>query len=260
MKRLALAVSMVAFSAAGASAADMAVKALPPPTITPIFDWTGFYAGLNGGYGWSNRTNDTVFVTSATVAPALQTVSPSGGFGGGQLGYNFQRGGFVSGVEADLQWAGIKDSSTTLYPTGIGNLVPFTYRASLDLEWFGTVRGRIGYAFDRTLVYVTGGLAYGQVAYSASYFFNTPNIALPNRRNVDAGWVIGGGVEHKFTPNWSVKGEYQYMDLGSRSVSGVFPLTPQFFASTNYAERFSTVRVGLNYRFGGGGAPVVANY
>jgi outer membrane immunogenic protein len=168
-------------------------------------NWSGFYAGVNAGYGSSGRTD---------------YLDPTGGFGGGQMGYNWQSGHFVFGLETDFQGAGISDSN---------------FFDKSTMNWFGTVRGRLGYAFDRTLVYATGGFAYGQVENDGFHEAQT-------------GYVLGGGVEYKFRPDWSVKVEYQYLNLDAPLSSPVGPLGYGFGETT----KVHTVRVGLNYHFGGG--------
>ena len=161
---------------------------------------------------------------------------PQGGFGGGQIGYNFQSGSFVYGVETDFQGAGITDSVNGLSANG----APFS--SSERVDWFGTVRGRLGWAFGPTLVYATGGFAYGNVNQRAvldgdTFASNT----------TQTGYTVGGGVEYKFNPAWSIKAEYQYIDLGNQK------LTDGLGNSTNDLDtNFQTARVGLNYRFGGG--------
>ena len=190
-----------------ASAADMArqmpVKA--PAYVAPYYNWTGFYAGINGGGGWGSTGN----------------IDSSGGIFGGQLGYNWQSGQAVFGIETDLQWSGIDGSGTVGATTVSGGS-----------DWFGTVRGRIGYAWDRTLLYATGGLAYGNVNVSSPF------------QNVDTtktGWALGGGVEFALAGPWTAKVEYLHIDLGTQSI-----LTP---ASTNFDVNADIVRAGLNYRF-----------
>ena len=248
------AVSVIALSAA-AYAADMYVPSSVDPGPGGYKDspwtpnWAGFYLGVNGGYGLSQDTNDSIFVTHGLISPKLSQVSPSGGSGGGQIGYNFQQGRVVYGVEADFEGSGIKDDALTSYPAGVSNYRHFTYKSSLDVNWFGTVRGRLGYAWNSSLIYVTGGFAYGEVEYNG-FYNESPNSASLHKNEVDTGWTIGGGVEHKLTPNWSIKGEYQFIDLSSQSLSGIFTPVVGYTATTKFDEQFSTVRVGFNYHIG----------
>jgi len=188
---------------AAASAADMYV---PAPASTgsykdePIFaTWTGFYLGVNGGYGWQNNIDIDVktFPTSggAGVYNSYEIKSNlSGGFGGGEIGYNFQRNNIVFGVEADIQGSDLKDSGTSRFLVG-PNQVLVTLGSSIDVNWFGSVRGRLGYAFDRTLVYATGGFAFGGVDAGYSYLDNGGS-GKGSKSDILTGYAVGGGIEH----------------------------------------------------------------
>ncbi len=180
-------------------------------------DWSGFYVGVNGGYGWTANTDS-----------AVGDLNPAGGFAGGQIGYNWQGGlGFgrswVFGIEADIQGADISDRDV------------FGDRARMDM--FGTVRGRMGYAFGPTLVYGTGGFAYGNVENGVPGF---------KVSETQTGYVVGGGVEYKLNPAWSVKAEYQFLSLDASSFSGPGALG----APEKDRTEVNTVRLGLNYSFG----------
>ena len=163
-------------------------------------------------------------------------------------------GNFVFGLEADIQTRVDGGSTTKFDPPTIFN---FDYTASLDVEWFGTLRGRVGYARDRTLIYATAGLAFGEVSYNARYLITEPccsgGFANLKSSGIETGYVIGGGLEHAINPNWSLKVEYQYINLGSGKAEG-----PLFFdtgkasgekVKADFDTDFHTVRVGLNYRF-----------
>jgi len=292
MKRFLPVVAAIAsLLATNANAADLPVKA--PAKVTPVWNWTGFYVGVNGGYSWG-RANTSIapFVSPfpiAAFAPFRQNVD--GGIGGGQVGYNWQLDPkWLIGVEADIQASGERSSvaltSTSArfgaFANGLPNPLPgpdFNAIASLatnlsyDLQWFATFRGRVGLlATPQTLFYATGGLAVGEFRYSAgpttltSTVFGpglagtTPTgvvLVLPvgaaaSSTDTRAGWTLGAGVEHKFTPNWSGKLEYLYMDFGTRT----------YFAGTaNQADvsfRDHILRAGINYQFTAG--PVVAKY
>ena len=222
-----------------AQAADL-YRAPPPPPVSyvpPVIQvntWTGFYAGINGGYGWGGGSNTISYFDGTDQSARAQ---PQGGFGGGQIGYNYQTGSFVFGVETDFQGAGISDSVTGTTAAGYD----FTSKESID--WFGTARGRLGFAVGNALVYGTGGFAYGNVNQHA---INGGDVFVSN--TTQTGYAAGGGIEYKFTPAWSLKAEYQYIDLGSQK------LTDSLGNTTNPLDtNFQTARVGLNYRFGGGG-------
>jgi len=190
----------------------------PPPVYVAAPIWSGFYIGVNGGYG-----------ETANDGP----LSPAGGFGGGQIGYNWQGlfgySPWVIGIEADFQGAGISDS------VGFG---PDYLQNSLN--WFGTVRGRVGYAFGPALLYATGGFAYGEVE-SKGFLFDVSE--------TQTGYVVGGGLEYKFNPAWSVKGEYQFINLDANNWNGAGPLNGSLFSDRS---EINTFRVGLNYAFGHG--------
>ncbi len=218
------------------------------PVLAPVATWTGFYLGVNGGYGGYSGNN---FTTSGTDLPYIHGSSNiGGGFGGGQIGYNWQDGfGFSSlvlGIETDIQGSGISGNGyATLLnttPSGVSNV-------STNVDWFGTVRGRVGYVFDRTLIYGTGGFAYGGINRSFA-LSDSPVTGRISASNTETGWTAGGGVEFKFYPAWSVKVEYQYIDLGSLSNTG--PLTTLAGCNLRGASetQFHTIRVGLNYQVG----------
>jgi outer membrane immunogenic protein len=239
-KAIVAGVSLLAILAAGrANAAD--VYPAPgggykegPSYVT--LDWAGFYAGVNGGGAWSEFRDQLACpaFTCTSVVAGFGGLSPSGGFGGGQIGYNWQ--GFwhprlVLGVEADIQGAGIEAKD----PNAIG-----VFKSRLG--FFGTVRGRIGYAHDSSLVYFTGGFAYGGIK-------NEVNSDVDFVKDTIAtGYVLGGGWEYKFTRAWSGKIEYQYINLGKNDpeAGGIT------FSSigTVRDDAFHTVRAGINYRFG----------
>jgi len=169
-------------------------------------------------------------------------LNPKGGFVGGQIGYNWQglwHPNLVLGVEADLQGANIHDTATW---------VPFgqvTAQSESHLDWFGTVRGRLGYAFDSVLVYGTGGFAYGQV-----HNFQADNRPIVFTIGRDAtGYTVGGGVEYKFTPSFSVKAEYQFINLGTNDPISAIQGSFTSFRTTLHDDAYHTVRGGLNWQF-----------
>jgi outer membrane immunogenic protein len=222
---------------ASANAADMYVAPPAGPggykDAPYVARWAGFYAGVNGGYGWSDHNDQFA------VLPPFGGIDPKGGFGGGQIGYNWQgvwHPNLVLGVEADIQGAGIEDKRTAF---GVD------FKSSLD--YFGTVRGRLGYAFGSSLLYATGGLAYGGIhneISAAPVFF---------KKDVTAtGYAVGGGWEYKFNPAWSLKAEYQFIDLGRNdpALAGVNLCTAAAGALKCSDDAFHTIRAGVNYHFG----------
>jgi len=254
------------------------------PVALPVSTWSGFYLGINAGYGGESGLGfrDDVYYTGVTpVAPYASLTGPTnitGGFGGGQFGYNLQAGNIVYGIETDIQGSGIMGSGTqafALLGTSGTNFCPTAHpggptfteascgaKNDLNVDYFGTVRGRLGYNLGGTLIYVTGGLAYGGVRTSTAYSDYTAPATLNLHGMVSnsstlTGWAAGAGVEYKIGPSWSLKGEYQFIDLGSISAGPGATLYPAITTPTlTYAlsgrsqqTEFNTVRVGLNYSF-----------
>jgi outer membrane immunogenic protein len=255
MQKILFAASVAALLGMGgaASAADLnsgGLKDGPLPLYAPVTSWSGFYAGVNGGYAWGN--DDTlsaeVFKHRYLKDEGRKTLSPDGGFGGGQIGYNWQSGQFVFGIEADIQGGEISDSASLSLFDGYASA-----RAKSELDWFGTVRGRLGYAADNWLFYGTGGFAYGGVkdtlSVTAPFYGKTKSAS---KDETETGYVVGGGVEYKFNPSWSLKAEYQFIDLGSEKLSGTSYgyYCASATASLKADHSYETVRVGLNYHFG----------
>lgn len=257
------------FSAVHAArAADMPVKA--PAHTAPLaaaYNWTGFYAGGNVGYGWGHAKSDVTLTLPTFLVGNLQptipdSAKPNGIIGGGQIGFNWQPSPtWMLGVEADWQGAGQKGSSVLPPQPTTGLLGAGTVQVAYDakIAWFGTVRGRIGYAFDRFLVYATGGLAYGEVKIAGSETASGTVVGIPYSAStpfgdskINAGWTLGGGIEMAIAGNWSLKAEYLYLDLGSLDTSSPGPLVPAGPVPMSTHTRFTDniVRVGLNYRFG----------
>ncbi|HEY8381783.1 MAG TPA: outer membrane protein [Microvirga sp.] len=239
MKKILL--SSVAFLglATGALAADLPSRRAPAPMIAavPVFTWTGFYVGVNAGYGFSTNDDNTVFI------PGVGFVSggdDDGGFlGGGQIGYNFQFGSFVLGVEADLQYADLGGSDGRFYGTTY-------YGGAGGLDYFGTVRARAGVAFDRALIYATGGFAYGGGGNDSGCFYGTTFVASCGGDDNSGGWTIGAGVEYAITNNLTVKVEGLYVNLDQGGDDGI--LTTGILNNRDDLE-FGVVRAGLNFKF-----------
>ncbi|MBK3660161.1 porin family protein [Bradyrhizobium diazoefficiens] len=272
-----LASLMLVAGLGAASAADMAVKALPPPPV--VDSWTGFYLGLNAGGIWgSNHLTATpadpgttafwgpCFGAGACPRDHGRNTGTSGEVGG-QLGYNWQVRSFVVGVETDIQWTDVKSApSVALTNLGTG-FVAYNGAASAKLEWFGTTRGRLGFlAMPNLLLYGTGGVAYGSVAssWTASFVPPASQFVAGFDRSNRVGWVAGAGAEWKLNRNWIVGVEYLHMELQSRSFGATGFGSPGCTASdcnfTVNANDFKTdtVRARLSYEFAGG--PVLAKY
>lgn len=252
-------------------AADLPRREAPPIFApVPVFTWTGFYLGVNAGYAFSE--SDTIGTTGIGALQANVTndlrrpnVSlPQDGFtAGGQAGYNYQftpGSGFVIGVEADAQYTDLERRRTEVIFNPVFNPNVLTNNYRTELGFLGTVRGRIGYAFDRVLVYGTGGFAYGDVSQSVTFQTGTPVTYAGARSSIQTGYAYGGGIEYALpTESFlnvfrasavTIKGEYLRYDLGSRNL---------FVATTGgpgvgYLSRFDTegsiARAGINYKFG----------
>lgn len=228
-------IGILALSALPAFAADLPARipAKAPVMVQQVWNWTGLYIGVNGGYGWARSEHQDTFGVSSG------TFNQNGGMIGGTLGYNWQSGAAVLGLEADLDWARINGSTSCGAP----------FECYTNIRSFGTVRGRLGYAAGDWMPYITGGLALANIEAGQTF---------PGTTTTDtwrAGWTIGGGIEVLFARNWSAKVEYLYADFGNTagSYNGA-PLT------VNVNERnVNVIRGGINYHFDWGG-PVVARY
>jgi outer membrane immunogenic protein len=275
--------------ATGALAADLAAKPYvkAPVMVDPIWSWTGFYVGGNGGYSWGRSRTDVTYnntATGAVIAPPAGSITSgsfdmNGGIAGGQAGYNWQSANWVFGIEGDLNWSDEKGRSVfNCAPTGLaggvclpgltflpaGSAAGTTLTLDQKLQWFGTVRGRVGIlATPKVLFYGTGGVAFGEIKTTGTIAGFTPAgvavAATSSTSDTRVGWTAGAGVEGKITQNWSAKLEYLYMDLG-RFSSGPFSLAPSPTIAASVSSRFTDhiLRAGINYQFTTG--PVVARY
>ena len=221
MKRLCLALIGVMAFAGAAAAADLARPEPVPyypkaPVFVPPYSWTGFYVGINGGGG---------FGTSNWDSTGSRNIS--GGLVGGTVGYNYQFGQGVVGLEGDIDWADINGTTNTFCPLG----------CKTSDHWLSTVRGRLGYAADRFMPFVTGGAAFGDIRAS------TPGFAGANTTN--AGWTVGAGLEFAIAGNWTAKAEYLYVDLGKFNCG----ISCGALVTDNVSFTTNIVRAGVNYRF-----------
>jgi outer membrane immunogenic protein len=222
MKRILLAGVGVLAMASLAHAADLPrqmVTKAQQPYMAPYYNWTGFYVGINGGGGWGTSTWDST-----------GGFDVSGGMIGGTVGYNWQTGPWVLGVEGDLDWASVKGSTAALGCV--------TANCSTENTWLGTVRGRVGYAFDRFMPYITGGVAFGGVDANQAPF--------TGGSSTQVGWAAGAGVEFAVVNNITAKVEYLHYDLGNFTCglncgNGVINDTVSFSADM--------IRGGVNLRF-----------
>jgi outer membrane immunogenic protein len=247
MRRSIIGIAAIAFASGAAVAADMpappmAYKAAP---YQKVRDWTGFYLGVNLGGGWANTDADFSFAGGAPFANAKNSLA--GFIGGGQLGYNWQSGPAVFGFETDFQYSGQKGSIVAPpCPAAIcGVATNASYTESMP--WFGTVRGRLGYAADGWMLYATGGYAYASLKTEAAASAGGVS-AADSKTEFRSGWTIGAGAEMMLGNNWSAKVEYLYLDFGSADLSWPMPGgIPTLESRTRLYDNI--VRAGLNYRF-----------
>jgi outer membrane immunogenic protein len=267
--------STVAALLAGSAAfaADLpSRKSVVAPPIVPTFTWTGFYVGVNAGYSWNDSKTHYSYALSNSadfaefnalgLVPQRLGRNADGFTGGAQIGYNYQIGQFVLGAEADFQYLDARQSAghsvTLLDANGSNATVSTGMRSSLN--WLGTLRARAGYAFDRTLIYATGGLAYGR-SENRSFITSTgvdddgPFTGLwsGSKSSVRYGWALGAGVEYAITDNLTLKAEYLYYDLGRTKyqIAGVSTDPDDEFlgATVRRDNKGSIVRAGLNWKF-----------
>jgi outer membrane immunogenic protein len=248
MMKVLLATSALAVSTFAASAADMAVRAPAPAMVAaaPVSNWTGFYIGIMGGYGWSDELRATV--GGVTVSTTSDDLRLKGGFIGGTIGYNFQIGGpLVFGIEADGAWSEIKRAETAASAFGAVTLED-------KITAFGSVTGRLGYSFGPALLYGKGGWAWANNRISASVTI-PPVVTTASETQFHSGWTVGGGLEFLFAPNWSGKVEYMYADYGNANY-----VRNLVTGGVDLSATVHTIKGGINYHFNFGGGPVVARY
>jgi outer membrane immunogenic protein len=305
MKKLVL-VTVVAgaVSAAGlANAADLGrrpvYKAPPAVALVPTFNWIGLYLGGHLGYGWGPTSNamsgdaniGEFLITGHHIVPASLSTNRTGVLGGAQIGYNYQLGAIVVGLEADIAGADLTDKSSAILSRTFGdNTLAFQTSLETKNNWVGTARGRVGFLpFERLLVYFTGGAAFGDT-HEKLVFANISNTPIQfkggpiptlicpanatclagSSSQTALGGTVGGGFEYAITRNVSVKSEYLFVDLGHHSVTArgtQAGTTPDVFLRSSVDYKEHIVRFGVNYRFdwsgigkGKGPTPVVARY
>jgi outer membrane immunogenic protein len=249
MRKLLLASSALVF-AGSAFAADMRMPTKAPPPVAAPFSWTGCYIGAHAGYGWGQKEfSDPQLGGFFTIAPpgAVVDVDTDGWLAGGQVGCNYQTGSFVFGLEGEFSWANIDGFAND--PFFIGkNGAPQTLAA--QTEWIGSVTGRVGYAFDRFLVYGKGGAAWAHDQYDAALFFLgffTPATNFTGSED-RFGWTVGGGIEYAFWDRWSLKLEYNHFEFGDRRVNLLDPVFGSIVPA-DIEQRVDTIKIGVNYRF-----------
>jgi outer membrane immunogenic protein len=223
-------------------AADMPFKALPPPPPPPL-TWSGAYLGVHVGSGWGTVEAALNSVTGAPAFPVgipISSHSINGFLGGVQIGYNFQAGPIVYGVEGSFSGADLKGTTPCV----------LILSCSTKVDWLGTAAGRLGFTVDRAMVYAKGGVGFADSKYNAA--INTPGLGIAvstSKSDTRLGALFGAGVEYMFMPNWTAMVEYNYIDFGKRNLN--FPFAGGFVASANVAvtQNINLVKAGLNYHF-----------
>ncbi len=297
LRNLLLSTAFIA-AAGSAVAADLprrsaAVAPQPYYTAAPVFTWTGFYVGLNAGAALNNNNSGSISSRGLTAPNnAIYTGAGSGSdgafTGGVTAGYNMQFGSFVAGVEGDINYLDRKNGGNGAFPApanvtaGFDDRTDFAVSRGGNSNWFGTARGRLGFAFDRALIYGTGGLAFGGKngsfgvnqrdytenctvavvggACAANGTFTTNanrGLSSTGGGNNNIGWTLGGGVEYAFTNSISLKAEYLHVSLGDNSrtfttLASAAPGATMAAGNTitiRESNKFDIVRAGVNFRF-----------
>jgi len=249
MKKIILATVLAGMGSTAALAADMGGRTPytnAPAMMAPVASWSGFYIGGNVGYGWANGKTDFSSVPTPDFPPFTHDTNPKGVIGGAQVGFNWQMGSFLAGVETDIQASGVKGSFNDTFNSPL---------AEQRLSWFGTLRGRVGVTVaPELLVYGTGGLAFGRVEdsgnnpardASGAIVFDAPGSVS----KTTIGWAVGAGGEWMFARSWSAKIEYLHVDLGNTSVTGLNSPADGFGVKYGFKNQENIVRAGVNYHF-----------
>jgi outer membrane immunogenic protein len=239
--------------AAPAVAADMAARPYtkaPGPMVAAIYDWTGFYIGLNGGGGWAHKCWDINSDLGVPVAPFREGChDATGGVAGGQLGYRWQAANWVFGLEAQGDWADFKGSNPSQFPA----LAGATNRTKIDA--FGLFTGQVGYAWNSVLWYVKGGAAVANDSYNG--IVTTNGAVFDSAHQTRWGGTVGTGIEFAFAPQWSVAVEYDHIFMGNQNVTLTSVVTGLPSRTDNIRQDVDMATVRVNWRWGG---PVIAKY
>jgi outer membrane immunogenic protein len=239
--------------AAPAFAADLAARPYKaaPVAVPMMYDWSGFYIGVNGGYGWGRQCVDITAVSAVAFSFAEGCRDAEGGIAGGQIGYRWQAGTWVFGLEAQGDWANIRSERASLF--NVAN----TWKTNIN--GLGLFTGQVGYAWNATLFYVKGGAAV--ISHRADIFNTATGIGIAQAERARWGGVVGVGIEYGFAPNWTAGIEYDYL---FRTNDGNTYLTPALAPTTSIAANTSTevsmITGRISYKFGGYGAPIAARY
>ena len=246
MKKFFIAAAVALGLATPALAADMPMKAAPMAPLPVIYNWSGFYIGANGGWAQSHNCWDFLVVT---VVPG-SCWDQSGGVIGGQVGYRWQTGGFVFGLEAQGDWADISASRISL--------INPAFSTQVKVESLGLFTGQIGWAWNAALLYVKGGAAVTDNRFDIVTTACCATVASAS--STRWGGALGVGFEYGFTPNWSFGVEYDHLFMGNSNNSFTIVNPIVAGAVNRISQDVDMVTLRLNYRFGGYGAPIAARY
>ena len=244
----ALALATLSFPAAAADLGARPIGKAPVVAPIPIYNWSGFYIGGHVGGVWGDK--DWTDITFAPLAFPDGSSDVSGFLAGGQIGFNWQAGNWVFGIEGQASWTNADGSHACVFNVGLS--------CTTELNWLGSVAGRVGYAFNNVLLYAKGGFAFANEDYLQVITATGVPLAVSGDET-RTGWMVGAGLEYGFTPNWSFKVEYNYMDFGGDAFNLVIPGTGVIFTVADIDQQLHVVKAGVNYRFNWG-APVVARY
>jgi outer membrane immunogenic protein len=252
MRHLLLSTVAIVALAGQAFAADLPSRKEAPVYVAPapIFSWTGFYAGVDIGGSWGNAN---LWVPTNYGNAFSHNATNNGVIGGGFVGYNYQVNNFVLGLQGEFDGTSNGNSRYTS-PVGLYGNPLTSYTSSFNQDWIASIDGRLGYAMDRTLLYVIGGVAWDQQ--SANLVNNWTGYGV-SRSNTRTGYDVGGGVEYAFTNNWTARLEYRYYNFGNSNTAWTDGILNGTFYRTTLTD--NVVRVGLAYKFGAP-EPVVAKY
>ena len=224
--------------------------AKPPELAPPVYDWTGVYVGVFGGGGFGNHNVNNANGAFNPFANFTANYSSTGGIAGGEVGYNWQSGNYIVGIESDLFWSGIKGNDANQFIAG--DFPGVTATDADNWRWGGTLRARGGFTIDRWLMFFTGGYAFGNIQHT-----NTDPVNGVDKFNVNAnGLTAGAGFAYAITNNIVGKFEYRYYNFNGYNRPGN-PLTPNGQIPYTTESSYSVVTIGLDFKFG---APVVAKY
>lgn len=232
-------------------AADLPAKApVRPPAFVAAHNWSGFYIGGHVGYGWGSKEWTRIGGSGGEDGNgSVRSFDPDGFLGGGQVGINYQVNQWVFGIEGEISWSDVGGGFA-----GTNNNGPASWNT--DINWIATLAGRIGYAFDRSLLYVKGGVAWADEDYTHPATGGQLQAFNYTGSATRTGWLIGAGYEYAFGQNWSARLEYNYMDFGTKSIT--LNEVSGRFATFDVDQQLHAIKFGVNYRFGG--APIAARY